>query len=285
MALDFRARRAGVPIRKVALYDDPAAASTEEVAVRLARALTPATRVVAVTWVHSGTGVKLPLRTMADVIARANANRDAMDRALLFVDGVHGLGNQDFRVGDLGCDFFVAGTHKWIFGPRGTGLVWARPEAWTATSPIIPTFDPMWRDGPRERAPMAAMMTPGGFHSFEHRWALPAAFDLHRRIGGKARVAARIRELNDRCKQGLSTLRRVRVKTPMASDLSAGIICFEIDGMKPEQVVAGLAARRIVASVTPSFYTPPFARLAPSLVTMEEDVDRAVAAVASIARA
>ena len=37
-------------------------------------------------------------------------------------------------------------------------------------------------------------MTPGGFHSFEHRWALAEAFAFHRAIG-KRRVADRTREL------------------------------------------------------------------------------------------
>src|SRR5262249_39778478 len=151
-------------------------------------------------WVHSGTGVKLPLRALADVVAKANAKRDAATRALLVVDGVHGFGNQDFEAGDLGCDFFIAGCHKWIFGPRGTGLVWARPDAWSATKPIIPSMDPMWRKEPLDQMPAAAYLTPGGFHSFEHRWALAAAFEMHQRLG-KAKVAARVAELNTRCKQ------------------------------------------------------------------------------------
>jgi selenocysteine lyase/cysteine desulfurase len=68
----------------------------------------------------------------------------------------------------------------------------------------------------------------------------------------------------------------------MSAELSAGIICFEVAGKTPEQVVAALATRGIVASVTPSFYTPAYARLAPSLLTLEDDVDRAVAAVAAV---
>ena len=32
-------------------------------------------------------------------------------------------------------------------------------------------------------------MTPGGFHSFEHRWALPAALEFHTQLGGRAEVA------------------------------------------------------------------------------------------------
>lgn len=89
-------------------------------------------------------------------------------------------------------------------------------------------------------------------------------------------------DLNTRCKQGLAKLKRVRVKTPMSPDLSAGIICFEVDGLPPKQVVAQLAAKRIIASVTPPFYNPPYVRLAPSLLTLEADVDRAVAAVAAL---
>jgi isopenicillin-N epimerase len=281
IALDYRAQRAHSQVRRIALYDDPSLASTDEIASRLAKAIKPQTRVIALTWVHSGTGVKLPLPALAEVVARANAKRTEGDRALLFVDGVHGFGNQDFEVGKLGCDFFIAGCHKWLFGPRGTGLVWGRREAWPITKPSIPSMDMMFRTEPLDQLPPAPFMTPGGFHSFEHRWALSAAFDMHQQIG-KAKVAARVAELNTRCKQGLAKLKRVKIKTPMSPELSAGIICFEVEGMKPEQVVAQLATKKIIASTTPSFYTPTYVRLAPSLLTLEADVDRAVAAVAAL---
>lgn len=281
VALGYACERTGATLRRVALYDDPAAAGGGEAAERLTRAITPATRVVAVTWVHSGTGVKLPIPELAEAVARANRGRDEADRALLFVDGVHGFGNQAARVVDLGCDAFIAGCHKWLFGPRGTGLVWARPAAWAATAPLIPSFDRAWRTEASDAIPPAAWMTPGGFHSFEHRWAVAEAFELHRALG-MDRVAARTAELNRRCKEGLAELPRVRVATPLADEMSAGIICFAVAGRTPHEVVAGLAARHVVATVTPGFYDPPYARLAPSLLTLEEDVDRAVAAVAAL---
>ena len=80
--------------------------------------------VLALTWVHSDTGLKLPVRQIADALVPINAVRPLAARALLCVDGAHGLGVEDATVADLGCDFLVAGTHKWLFGPRGTGLVW-----------------------------------------------------------------------------------------------------------------------------------------------------------------
>ena len=48
------------PSARCALYRDPARATADEIVASLARAVTPRTRVVAITWVHSSTGVKLP---------------------------------------------------------------------------------------------------------------------------------------------------------------------------------------------------------------------------------
>ena len=57
------------------------------------------------------------------------ALRDERDRVLFCVDGVHGLGIEDVTVDDPGCDFLIAGTRKWLFRPRGTGLIWGHAEA------------------------------------------------------------------------------------------------------------------------------------------------------------
>ena len=184
ISLRQRAERTGASVRSIPLYARIEAVTEDEIVQSILKALTPRTRVVAVTWVHSSTGLKLPIRAIADALGRVNAKRDPVDRALLCVDGVHGVGIEDVTLPELGCDFFVAGTHKWIFGPRGTGFVWGRPQAWPAASAIIPTFNhevyEMWMKViPTKEVPISAYMTPGGFHSFEHRWALADAFRVH----------------------------------------------------------------------------------------------------------
>ena len=271
-ALRLKADRSGATLRLVRLYSDPASASQDEIVGSLAAAITPRTRLVAVTWVHSSTGVKLPIRALADAVAQANANRDPGDRALLCVDGVHGLGVEDVDLSTLGCDFFVAGCHKWLFGPRGTGLVWGQPRAWPAATPTVPTFS--------DASTPAGGMTPGGFHSFEHRWALAQAFDLHRQIG-KTRVAARIHALNRQLKDGLAAMGHVRLHTPLDESLSAGLVCFEVNGLSPQRVVDRLRASGIVATVTP--YATSYARLAPGLLNSPEEVDQVLAAVRALA--
>jgi isopenicillin-N epimerase len=283
-SLRLSTQRSGAVLRKVALYQAPEQASVAMMAKAIEQALAPATRIVAITWVHSGTGVKTPLRAIADVVARANAGRSADQRILLCVDGVHGFGVEDTTMAELGCDFFVAGTHKWLFGPRGTGVIWGRAELWPRLVPSIPCFGMTafgaWLRGEAPPSTSADMMTPGGFHSFEHRWALGEAFEFHRELG-KSKIAARIHELNRQCKAGLSAMKHVTLHTPLDDALSAGIITFEVRGLSPTQVVERLLEKRIIATTTP--YATSYARLAPGLLNSAADVERALREVDALA--
>jgi len=283
-SLRLRAARTGAVVRQIPLYRKLDAVSKEEIVETLIESVRPRTRIVAVTWVHSSTGLKLPIREMAEALSKVNADRADGERALLCVDGVHGLGVEDLRLPDLGCDFFIAGTHKWLFAPRGTGFVWGHPRAWPVAQATIPTFNfdayRVWmKEIPPKDIPVGAVMTPGGFHSFEHRWALGEAFRFHQTIG-KARIAERIYALNDQLKDGLIHLRHVKLHTPRSRDLSAGIVCFEVDGWKPDRVVEQLRQRRIIASVTP--YAEQYVRLAPSLLTSPKEVEQTVQAIRTI---
>lgn len=284
MSLRHRADRTGAAVRQIDLYDDSARASVDEIVSRMRRAITDRTRVLAVTWVHSSTGVKLPIPEMARALREVNASRDEADRVLLCVDGVHGLGIEDVTMDGLGCDFLIAGTHKWIFGPRGTGIICGRPAAWERVAPVIPSFGAtagVWLGLVEpDRVTAGDHLTPGGFHSFEHRWALGEAFEFHLAIG-KRRVQERIHSLNTIAKEALAEMRHVRIHTPMSPALSGGIICFEVAGRTAEEVVGRLHERGIVASTSP--YRVSYARLAPSLVNDEDEVRRSVAAVAALA--
>ncbi len=263
--------RTGAPVRRARLYDDPATANAGDIVARLQAAIRPRTRLVVVTWVHSSTGVRLPVKAIADMLASVNASRSTNDRALLFVDGVHGFGAVDAGMTDLGCDFFTTGTHKWLFGPRGTGLLWGK--AWDAVAPLFPSFSVP--NGPGRLA------TPGGYHSFENRWAVAEAFEFHKAIG-RDRIAARITEQATRLKNGLAGIGTVTVVTPKDPELSAGLVMCAHNTLSPHEAVKRLRdEHKIVASVTP--YDNPFLRFGPSIVTTPEQVDQVVEAVRSLA--
>ena len=274
-AIRLAAARAGASVKKIALYDDFDSISETKIVAQITKAITPKTSAVGITWVHSGTGLKLPVRTIADAISDANKGRAAADRILLIVDGVHGFGVEDENVAQMGADFFIAGTHKWIFGPRGTGIVWAKAENWKILQMVFPAFAMetfgAWLTDAQLSAPMrGAWISPGGFHAFEYEWALPSAFDFHKRIG-RTRIAERIHALNDQMKEGLAKMKHTKLHTPRGNRLSSGLICFDIEGMKSEEVVKRLLEKKIIASTAP--YKNSCARLAPSLLNTPEEIE------------
>lgn len=290
MSLKFRADRTGTSVRRVSLYKSGASATQEGMVEAIRAAITDRTRVVAITWVHSSTGVRTPVRAIADAIGDFNKNRGVEDRILLCVDGVHGIGVEDVSLPDLGCDFFIAGCHKWLLGPRGTGFVWGREKAWEQATQTIPPFPPDRFDprfstellpgDPSRRALTGTYMTPGGFHSFEHRWALAEAFQFHQRIG-KSQVAERIHALTRPMREELSKMKHVTLHTPMSDEVCAGIVCFEVAGLTPHEAVAKLREKKILASVTP--YEVKYARLSAGLINDEADVETSLRAVRDLA--
>ncbi|WP_281892157.1 aminotransferase class V-fold PLP-dependent enzyme [Phytohabitans aurantiacus] len=273
--LRLRSERDGVTVRRVRLYADPVAASVDEIVGNLARAVTPRTKVVAVTWVHSSTGVKLPVRAIADALRGRGV--------LLCVDGVHGFAAEDADLGALGCDFLVSGCHKWLLGPRGTGLIAGTPAGWQGYQPIVPPFQAesfaAWFGQPGAAPPPGPAATPGGYHAFEHRWALAEAFDFHKAIG-KSRVAARNRELATALKDGLAGVSKVRLVTPKSPELSAGIVCCEVSGVAPGTAVERLRESTVIASVTP--YQHSVLRFGATIANDESDVEAALKAVRTL---
>ncbi|ANZ38661.1 hypothetical protein BBK82_23955 [Lentzea guizhouensis] len=271
-AAELAARRAGARTRVGTLFESPARATEDEIATRLRNAITPQTRAVGITWVQSSTGLRMPVRACARVVAEANRGRTQEDRCLLVVDGVHGLAAVDDDPAKTGADVFVAGTHKWLFGPRGTGMVWVNPQVGDQIVPLLPSL------GGRGDT---ALPGPGGFHAFEHFYAVKAAVEFHQRLG-RSRVASRITELATRFKDGLAGLPGVAVHTPRDPGLSAGLVCFDVAGQTGEGLVALLAQKRIQITTAP--YRIPYARVGTAIVNTPQEIDRTLAEIRSLTR-
>jgi selenocysteine lyase/cysteine desulfurase len=266
-ALAFRSQRQGTTVRKIRLFDDPWTVSSDQVLSTIDNAIGPQTRVLGMTWVHSGSGVKLPVGEIGALVQQHNRNRSESERILYVVDGVHGFGVEDARFADFNCDYFIAGTHKWMFGPRGTGIICAASEKMQHLTPTFATFS--------EDEDFATIMTPGGYHAFEHRWALGKAFELHLQLG-KADVQARIHQLNDLLKQRLKEHKAIELVTPLSSEHSAGFTFFRVKERNADAIAAYLVDNRVMVDAV-SRDVGPVIRFAPGLLNNEQEIDRAMA--------
>jgi selenocysteine lyase/cysteine desulfurase len=277
-------RRTGCSCRKISLYKNLEAVSKDEIVSSLVNAVREETRIIGLTWVHSNTGLKIPISEITDALREINKQRDGSTQIKVIVDGVHGFGIEMDTFKQLGCDFFITSGHKWIYGPRGTGFIAGTSTAWEGLSPVIPSYTEAMEEiteGERPEVMNGKQMTPGGFHSLEYRWALKEGFEFMLSIG-KENVYKRVHDLNRQCKEGLARIPHVKLHTPLSDDLSAGIISFDIDGMKPDEVVEQLMKKKIIATVSP--YKVRHARFTPGIINTPLDVDKAVKAVAELKR-
>src|SRR2546430_6155927 len=84
-SIRLSAERNGASVRKVALFDEAATATAEGIVTRVREAIRPATRVLGITWVHSSTGIRLPVRRIPDAPKEVNRQRSDSERVLLVV--------------------------------------------------------------------------------------------------------------------------------------------------------------------------------------------------------
>jgi len=60
---------------------------------------------------------------------------------LVAVDGAQSAGMFDIDLFDLGCDFYTASAHKWLFAPKGIGIFYAKEESQHYLKPLIVCSD------------------------------------------------------------------------------------------------------------------------------------------------
>ncbi|QLE74598.1 aminotransferase class V-fold PLP-dependent enzyme [Streptomyces rectiverticillatus] len=285
-AARFATQRHGASLRSIRLYDDPAHATSHEIAERVAATIGPRTRVVGVPWVHSCTGVKASLPLLAEAVAVANEGRAEEDRCLLIIDGVHGLGVEDVDVARTGVDFFASGTHKWMLGPRGTGFVWGAEDAWAQLGPVFPSlildrdYWQAFKAGAELPPTRAKWMSPGGFQAFENRFAVADAVAFHQSLG-RNRVAARIAELNTSLRLQLRSLPHLELVSPLEESAASQLVCFRHHDLPAREVLRLLAEHKVYGTITPEMHDPA-ARLCAGLMNGPEHIDAAINTLADL---
>lgn len=90
-------------------------------------ALTPRTRVLCLTWVHSFSGQILDVMKIGE-LCRSNGT-------WFVLNGSQGVGSIPISVRELPVDALISVGFKWLCGPYGTGFCWLRPELFEQVEP------------------------------------------------------------------------------------------------------------------------------------------------------
>ncbi|SAK46637.1 aminotransferase class V-fold PLP-dependent enzyme [Caballeronia ptereochthonis] len=266
----LRERRGVTPVRLTM----PEPATREAVLDAYASALRahPRTRLVLLSHVCFATGLVLPVAELSALAKEAGAD--------VIVDAAHSWGQLDFDVPDLNAPFAALNLHKWIGAPLGCGAIYIRKGHVASIDPYL--GDRTWpADDIRARVHT-------GSPNFAAWLTLPAALDLHRRIGARAKEA-RLRALRDAWAQPAREIDDVQILTPGDASMTAGITAFRLKGHATKQacdaIVAALRERFGVFTVA---RTGPDAgdvvRVTPAVFSRMEDAKRLLEGIETLSR-
>jgi len=190
----------------------------------LRRAVSPRTRLVAVSWVSYADGYRHDLAGLAAVAHEAGA--------FLSVDAMQGLGAFPLDASKLGVDAVYAGAAKWLLGLHGVALLYVG-ESLDArlrlTSPGWRSVEDMW-DFHNYTQPLSrdAMRFESGTPNLIGTLSLVCAVDLFER-SGKEEIARHVLGLTDRLCEGLQRL-GAEIASPRGDGVSSGIVTFAFPG-------------------------------------------------------
>ena len=190
------------------------------------RAITLRTRVISKRHVVNNNGMILPDKEVSDM-ARARG-------ILVAVDGAQAPGMISVDLHDLGCDFYAASSHKWLFSPKGVGIFYAREASQSLLKPLIVARG--WEDESIRR------LENYNTRNLPEVLGLGVAFDFQNLLGPERRQA-RIFELKRYFRDRIGDDPAFAIKTPAGDELSCGITTIEVVGHDVQEVATALAER------------------------------------------
>jgi len=261
-----RAQREGFTV--ISLPVRVPAASREELISHVEKAVTPRTKVIAVTHVTSTTGIMYPAQAIAEIARRRGI--------WMHLDGAQTFGGLDVNLKEIGCDSYSASAHKWMMGPLEAGILFVRAERIPSVWPSIVTAG--WTDHLKG----ARKLEVYGQRDDPRIVALEAAVDFVQLIGMPA-VESRMRFLATSLKEQLSQIGGVRLKTNLEPELSGGVVKADISNVPTKQAYDALWDKhRISIAMTPSGDSQGL-RFSPHIYNSREEIQRAVEAVKALA--
>jgi selenocysteine lyase/cysteine desulfurase len=268
MLAQFRlmARRFGMVNKLVSLPIDPR--SDDEIVQLYANAITPRTRLMMVPHMVNITGHILPVRKIADM-----AHAKGVD---VMVDGAHAFAHIDYKIPDLGCDYYGASLHKWLGCPLGTGILYVRREK-------IPTLWAIYGDNrPLEDADIMKL-NHTGTHPVHTDLTIANAIAFHNAIGTQ-RKEARLRYLQNYWTNKVRGMPNVVLYTPTDPARSCAIANVGIKGMAPGDLAKSLLDNDKIWTNGVDNAGVHGVRVTPHVFIQPKELDKLVAAISRHAK-
>ncbi|MFN7749010.1 MAG: aminotransferase class V-fold PLP-dependent enzyme [Cyclobacteriaceae bacterium] len=256
-------KRYGIVNRIISVPNHPA--SDDEIVSLYRDAITPKTRLLIVSHMVNITGQILPIKKICDM---AHARQ-----VEVLVDGAHTFGHLQFKIPDLGCDYYGASLHKWLSVPLGSGILYVRqgkaPGLWSLMA------DWQMKDD-------ITHLAHTGTHPVATDLTVLDAIEFYQKIGPE-RKEARLRYLQNYWTSRVQKIKGVVLNTPPDPTRVCGIANVGIASMKPGDMAKTLLEKYKIWTVAIDGQGVHGCRITPNVYTTTQELDTFVRALTEMA--
>jgi isopenicillin-N epimerase len=241
--------------------------NTDDIAAVYEQAITPRTKLILISHQINLTGQINPVKKVCEM-ARARGIET-------IVDGAHAFAQFDFKRDDIGCDYYGTSLHKWLYAPKGTGLLYVKKDKIPKVWALMASEDKN-RDDIRKFEEI-------GTHSAAMRLAIGEAILFHRAIGGK-RKEERLRYLSRYWMNRLKDVPKIGFNTSFDPMQSCAIANFKVDGVDPVKLGGYLMSQHKIFTTPIVHEEFTGIRITPNVYTTLWELDRFCNVVEDVAR-
>ena len=260
-----REQREGLALKLIKIPIPPK--NLNEIVAAFEKGISSRTRLILTAHQVNITGQITPVKAVCEM-ARARGIET-------IVDGAHSFAQFDFKQKDLGCDYFGTSLHKWLYAPKGTGMLYVKRDKIAKIWPLMAAES--------KQAGDIRKFEEIGTHSAAPKLAIGEALLFHNGIGGK-RKEARLRYLSRYWMNRLKNVPKVRFNTSFDPEQSCAIANVNIDGTDPRAIGSFLFSEHKIFTTPIVHEEFQGIRITPNVYTTLGELDRFCEVMETIAR-
>jgi selenocysteine lyase/cysteine desulfurase len=230
-------------------------------------AITPKTKVFHITHMINWTGHIMPAKELCAIAAQHNIYS--------IVDGAHTFAHLDFKISELGCDFYGTSLHKWLCAPFGTGMLYIKKDRISEVWPLLAA--------PEGQDENIRKFENIGTRSFAIEQAISSAIDFHLAIGADVKQA-RLNYLKTYWVDQVKEMSKVQFYSSTNPTYSCALFNFGIEGMDAGPVHNALFRTHKVHTSPIKWENVNGPRVTPHVYTSLYELDRLVEAIDMVSK-
>lgn len=263
---ELASRRHGIVNKTVNIPLHPK--SDEEIVKIYENAITPNTKLIMVSHMINITGQILPVKKICDM-----AHQHGVE---VMMDGAHCIAHFEFKIDELGCDYYACSLHKWLSVPIGAGLLYTKKDKIKQIWPLLAPYE-------LDHANIKNL-NHTGTHPVATDLAVNFAIDYYNKIGPK-RKEERLRFLQRYWSDKVRNMPGILLNTPEDQARSCGIANVGIIGMDPNVMAKTLLDKYSIYTVGIDSAGVKGCRITPNIYTTLKELDTFVEALTQMAKA